>query len=90
MLIPRALPGIISGVILSIGRCAEDTAVIMLTGVVATAGVPHSIFGGYEALFQAPETYEKVTVEDIRRVVETYFRKSNRTVGILKKIEEDE
>jgi len=50
VLIPRALPGIISGVILSIGRCAEDTAVIMLTGVVATAGVPHTIFGGYEAL----------------------------------------
>ena len=50
VLIPHALPGIISGVVLSIGRCAEDTAVIMLTGVVATAGVPKSLFGGYEAL----------------------------------------
>lgn len=50
VLIPHALPGIISGVVLSIGRCAEDTAVIMLTGVVATAGIPKSLFGGYEAL----------------------------------------
>ena len=50
VLIPRALPGIISGIILSIGRCAEDTAVIMLTGVVATAGVPSSPLSQYEAL----------------------------------------
>ncbi len=50
VLIPKSLSGIASGVILAIGRCAEDTAVIMLTGVVATAGVPHSIFANYEAL----------------------------------------
>ena len=50
VLIPRSLSGIATGVILSIGRCAEDTAVIMLTGVVATAGVPKSVFSNYEAL----------------------------------------
>jgi phosphate transport system permease protein len=50
VLIPGSLPGIASGVILSIGRCAEDTAVIMLTGAVAMAGVPQSIFSKYEAL----------------------------------------
>jgi len=50
VLIPKALPGIISGVVLAIGRCAEDTAVIMLTGVVASAGIPRSIFTHYEAL----------------------------------------
>ena len=50
ILIPKSLSGIVSGVILAIGRCAEDTAVIMLTGVVATAGVPKSIFSTYEAL----------------------------------------
>lgn len=50
VLIPHSLPGIISGVVLAIGRCAEDTAVIMLTGVVATAGVPRSLLDGYEAL----------------------------------------
>jgi phosphate transport system permease protein len=50
VMIPRSLSGIASGVILSIGRCAEDTAVIMLTGVVATSGVPKSVFSNYEAL----------------------------------------
>ena len=50
VLLPQSLAGIVSGVILSIGRCAEDTAVIMLTGVVATAGVPRSLLANYEAL----------------------------------------
>jgi phosphate transport system permease protein len=50
VLLPNALSDIISGVILATGRCAEDTAVIMLTGAVATAGIPHSLFGQYEAL----------------------------------------
>jgi phosphate transport system permease protein len=50
VLVPAALDGIASGVILSIGRCAEDTAVIMLTGAVASAGIPHSLLGPYEAL----------------------------------------
>jgi phosphate transport system permease protein len=50
VLLPRALDGIVSGVILSIGRCAEDTAVIMLTGAVATAGMPRSVLNTYEAL----------------------------------------
>lgn len=50
VLLPHSLSSIVSGVILSVGRCAEDTAVIMLTGVVATAGVPHSLSGNYEAL----------------------------------------
>ena len=50
VLFPRSLPGIASGVILAIGRCAEDTAVIMLTGVVAAAGIPGSLLSAYEAL----------------------------------------
>lgn len=50
VLLPSALSDIVSGVILAIGRCAEDTAVIMLTGVVATAGVPKSVFSSFEAL----------------------------------------
>ncbi|HBI13940.1 MAG TPA: phosphate ABC transporter permease [Desulfobulbaceae bacterium] len=50
VLLPQSLSGIVSGVILAIGRCAEDTAVIMLTGVVASAGVPRSLFSHYEAL----------------------------------------
>jgi phosphate transport system permease protein len=50
ILLPRARDGILNGIILSIGRCAEDTAVIMLTGAVAVAGVPRSVFDNYEAL----------------------------------------
>ncbi|RPH48334.1 MAG: ABC transporter permease subunit [Desulfobacteraceae bacterium] len=50
VLFPRSLPGISSGIILAIGRCAEDTAVIMLTGVVASAGIPGSLLSAYEAL----------------------------------------
>ncbi len=50
VLLPSALSDIVSGVVLAIGRCAEDTAVIMLTGVVATAGVPKSLFASFEAL----------------------------------------
>ncbi len=50
VLIPHAMPRIISGIILSIGRCAEDTAVILLTGVVVTAGIPTSLLSQYEAL----------------------------------------
>lgn len=40
-------------------------------------------FGDYKKLYTAPDEYKKVTTEDIRRVVETYFTKKNRTVGIL-------
>lgn len=50
VLIPACLSDIVAGVVLAIGRCAEDTAVIMLTGVVATAGVPTSLFAGFQAL----------------------------------------
>ncbi len=50
VLLPKSLPGILSGVLLSVGRCASDVAVIMLTGAVANAGVPRSIFDNYEAL----------------------------------------
>ena len=50
VLLPSSLSGILSGVILALGRAAEDTAVIMLTGVVATAGIPGSLLAKYEAL----------------------------------------
>ena len=50
ILLPSAGRGIMGGVVLSIGRAAEDTAVIMLTGVVANAGLPRGLLGQYEAL----------------------------------------
>lgn len=50
ILLPASAPGIFSGVILAIGRAAEDTAVILMTGVVANAGTPGSLGAKYEAL----------------------------------------
>ncbi len=51
-------------------------------------GTYEIFFGGYEKLFSAPEAYQKITVDDIKRVAATYLVKTNRTVGILKKAEE--
>ncbi|MFB0936347.1 MAG: ABC transporter permease subunit [Propionivibrio sp.] len=50
ILLPAAMHGVFSGIILAVGRAAEDTAVILLTGVVANAGTPSSLTGKYEAL----------------------------------------
>ena len=50
ILLPASAPGIFSGIILAIGRAAEDTAVILMTGVVANAGTPGSLSAKYEAL----------------------------------------
>jgi phosphate transport system permease protein len=50
VLLPHSLRGIASGLLLAVGRCAEDTAVILLTGVVVTAGVPRSLLDPFEAL----------------------------------------
>ncbi|MDL2290481.1 ABC transporter permease subunit [Desulfovibrio sp. OttesenSCG-928-F20] len=48
--LPSAASGIWSGVVLALGRSAEDTAVIMLTGVVANAGLPAGLGAKFEAL----------------------------------------
>lgn len=48
--LPLASKEILSGIILAIGRAVEDTAVIMMTGAVAMAGIPSSIWHKYEAL----------------------------------------
>ena len=50
VLLPRAIQTIAGGIVLAIGRCAEDTAVIMLTGVVATVGMPRGLLHHFEAL----------------------------------------
>lgn len=49
-ILPQASRGILGGVILAVGRAAEDTAVILLTGVVANAGLPRGVLGPFEAL----------------------------------------
>ena len=50
VLLPLAGRGILGGVILSLGRAAEDTAVIMLTGAVANSGAFNGIFDKFQAL----------------------------------------
>jgi predicted Zn-dependent peptidase len=53
-----------------------------------TIGTYELFFGDYKKLFSAPDEYNKVTVDDIKRVAAKYFTKNNRTVGILKSEEE--
>jgi len=50
LLLPAAGPGILGGVVLAMGRATEDTAVIMLTGAVANAGLPAGLTAKFEAL----------------------------------------
>jgi phosphate transport system permease protein len=50
LLLPTVSRSILSGVILAIGRSAEDTAVIMLTGAVANSGLPDGLGSKFEAL----------------------------------------
>ncbi|MBK0383766.1 insulinase family protein [Pedobacter sp. SD-b] len=47
-------------------------------------GTYELFFGDYKRMFSAPDEYAKVTKEDVKRVANQYFKKSNRTVGILK------
>jgi phosphate transport system permease protein len=47
---PFAKIHILKGIFLSIARACEDTAVIMLTGVVASYGMADSLFSPFEAL----------------------------------------
>ena len=49
-LLPAGGRGILGGVMLALGRAAEDTAVIMVTGAVANAGLPAGLTAKYEAL----------------------------------------
>jgi predicted Zn-dependent peptidase len=52
-------------------------------------GTYELFFGDYRKMFDAPAEFSKVSIEDVKRVAIEYFKKSNRTVGILKaKVEE--
>lgn len=62
--LPSASRSIISGLVLTIGRTAEDTAVILLTGVVASTGLPAGLLDKFEALpffiyYTAAEYHDK-------------------------------
>ena len=50
VLLPAGSRGLLSGAVLAIGRAAEDTAVIMLTGAVFLSGTSRGLLEKYEAL----------------------------------------
>lgn len=58
-----------------------------INGKANTIGSYDMYFGGFEALFSASEQYKAVTIQDIKRVANTYLKRSKRTVGILDKKE---
>lgn len=55
-----------------------------INGKSQNIGTYELFFGDFRKMFDAPANYNKVTVEDIKRVAQKYLTKSNRTVGVLK------
>ena len=51
-------------------------------------GTYEIFFGGYQKLFATPEAYRNVTAMDIKTAAAKYFKKTNRTIGVLEKSEE--
>jgi zinc protease len=47
-------------------------------------GTYEVFFGDYRKMFDAPANFNKVTVDDLKKVATKYFTKANRTVGVLK------
>ena len=54
-----------------------------INGKADTLGTYDFYFGDFAKLFDAPEKFAQVTVEDVKNVAKKYFRKANRTVGVL-------
>jgi zinc protease len=54
-----------------------------IDGKARAIGQYETFFGDYRKLFEAPDAYEKVTKDDVKRVAGKYFRTNNRTVGVL-------
>jgi phosphate transport system permease protein len=50
VLMPAASRSLLGGVVLTVGRAAEDLAVILLTGVVANSGLPAGLGSPFEAI----------------------------------------
>jgi zinc protease len=54
-----------------------------ISGRADTLGSYEVFFGDYRKLLTAAEDYNKVTVDDVRRVAQKYFTDKNRTVATL-------
>lgn len=61
-----------------------------INGKANTLGTYEMYFGSFDKLFDAPERYNTVTPEDIKRVAQTYLIRANRTVGVLAATEESD
>lgn len=59
-----------------------------INGKSNTIGTYELFFGDFGKLFSAPDDYRNVTKADIQRVALKYLKNNNRTVGILKNLEE--
>lgn len=54
-----------------------------INGKANTVGTYEVYFGNYQQLFDAPKHYQKVTAADVKRVAQSYLKKSNRSVAVL-------
>lgn len=59
-------------------------------GIAQTLAFAHVNGGSWNTAFTNLDRLNNVTVDDIQRVAETYIRKSNRTVGMIKNVQDDE
>jgi zinc protease len=56
-----------------------------INGKANNIGTYEVFFGNYKKLYEAPAQYNKVTAADIQAVAKKYFKKPNRTVGVIQK-----
>ncbi|MDO1447121.1 pitrilysin family protein [Rhodocytophaga aerolata] len=56
-----------------------------INGKANNIGTYEIFFGDYKKLYEAPAQYNKVTAATIQEVAKKYFKKPNRTVGIIQK-----
>jgi predicted Zn-dependent peptidase len=65
------------------------TDIETINGKANNLGIYQTYFGSYEYLFDAPQAFNKVTSDDVKRVAAQFLIKTNRTVGILSARTED-
>ncbi len=58
-------------------------------GIAQTMAFAHVNGGSWKTAFTNLDRLNEVTVEDIQRVAETYIKKSNRTVGMIKNVQDE-
>lgn len=59
-------------------------------GIARTLAFSHVNGGSWKTAFTDLERLNDVTVDDIQRVAETYIKKSNRTVGMIRNVQDDD